>query len=85
MSLSKDVNNAVTNMVNSLNIGTFSQQGTQGALEGAASKDGLQGVLTPQINGASGMGSQTGGLYDGAQVCKLHPGLTVVSAQTYIF
>src|SRR5262245_40958057 len=53
---SKDSNTiaAVQNMKTSLGNGTYTQQGTQGALEGAAQRDGMTGVNTPQIEGAAG-------------------------------
>lgn len=69
-----DVNNAVNDMVKSLSDGTFSQQGSQGTLEGAASKDGLQGVLTPQINGNFGMQDQNAGDYDANSSYHTGPG-----------
>lgn len=58
---------ATNNMVNSLGNGTFSQQGSQGALEGAASQAGLQGpgILAPQIDGAAGATEQNAGLFNG--------------------
>ena len=60
----KDVQNAMNNLKASLSDGTYSQQGSQGALEGAAQRDGLQGVSNPQISGDSGMDNQNNGFYD---------------------
>lgn len=56
---------ALMNMQNSLSNGTFSQQGSQGALEGAAARDGMTGVLAPEISGSSGLSAQDHGNYDG--------------------
>ncbi|NRO99575.1 hypothetical protein GWC77_27330 [Paraburkholderia sp. NMBU_R16] len=56
---------ATQNMVASLNDGTFSQQGSQGALEGAAHQGDLQGAITPQIDGNAGMQWQDAGAFDG--------------------
>jgi hypothetical protein len=58
--------NAVKNMVNSLGDGTYSQQGTQGALEGAATKDQIANITNmPLISGTSGLTDQNGGFLDG--------------------
>jgi hypothetical protein len=59
-----DIVNAMNNMKASLSDGTYSQQGSQGALAGAAQKDGLGGIVQPQINGPGGMANQMAGLYD---------------------
>jgi hypothetical protein len=59
-----NVQNAMNNIKASLADGTYSQQGSQGALEGAAQQDGMQGVNSPQIDGSAGMGNQNAGWYD---------------------
>ncbi|MCA8023439.1 hypothetical protein [Burkholderia metallica] len=60
-----DLLNATQNIVNSLNDGTFSKQGSQGALEGAAWQDGLigQNILRPNIVDGGGA-EQRAGLFD---------------------
>ncbi|WP_036049703.1 hypothetical protein [Bradyrhizobium sp. Tv2a-2] len=62
----KNTNIAVDNMVRSLDDGTYSQQGTQGALEGAAIRDAMPGLTNmPVIAGTAYLYSQNNGYYDG--------------------
>ena len=73
-----DLANAVNSMVGSLSNGTFSQQGSQGALEGAAAKDGLTNVDTPQIDGNAVQAYQSAGDYDGGNVGSLNANLNIL-------
>jgi hypothetical protein len=59
-----NVQNAMNNIKASVADGTYSQQASQGALEGAAQRDGIQGVSNPQIDGNAGMANQDAGWYD---------------------
>jgi hypothetical protein len=57
--------NAVQNGLNSLSDGTWSRQGTEGAMEGGAAEDGMTGVFAPLIAGAAGSAQQQAGQFDG--------------------
>ncbi|MGI4801506.1 MAG: hypothetical protein ACRYG8_47265 [Janthinobacterium lividum] len=63
----QNVQTAMTNMIKSLQDGTFSQQGSQGALEGAAERDGMSGVVSESIAGQPGGAAQAAGAFDPAQ------------------
>jgi hypothetical protein len=56
---------AVNNAVKSLSDGTYSQQGTEGAMEGAAARDGMTGAFAPLVAGAAGSAQQQAGQFDG--------------------
>lgn len=74
----QDLKAAAANITNSLDNGTFSQQGSQGALEGAATKDKLTNVNTPQIDGNAGQAHQSAGSYNGAQVGSKDANLNIL-------
>jgi hypothetical protein len=62
---------AVKNMASSLSDGTYSQQGTQGALQGAAQRDQMSGITNmPVISGMSGLHDQNAGFFDSAKETK---------------
>lgn len=62
--LTPDVQNAMNNIASSLQDGTYSQQGSQGALEGAAEQDGMVGTESPSIAGQAGDAAQAAGEFD---------------------
>lgn len=58
------VQQAMSNISNSLGDGTYSQQGSEGGLQGAAAQDGMSGVNTVSIAGAPGGAAQAAGQFN---------------------
>lgn len=69
---------AADDMSKSIDDGTFSQQGSQGALQAMASKDGLSGVNVPQIGGNSGQAHQDSGDYSAGKNGSLGANLDIL-------
>lgn len=61
---------AMNNILGSLKDGTYSQQGSEGALQGAAQRDGLSGVNTVSIAGQAGGAQQAAGVFDAGSNAK---------------
>ncbi|MBB3175259.1 hypothetical protein FHR90_003113 [Endobacter medicaginis] len=61
---------AMNNILGSLQDGTYSQQGSEGALQGAAQRDGLGGVNTVSVAGKDGGAEQASGAFDAASNAK---------------
>ena len=59
-----NVDTALSNVLGSLNDGTYSQQGSQGAIMGAVSQDGMSGVNSVSIAGQAGGAAQAAGEFD---------------------
>ena len=72
--LDSGLDDAVSDISQSLQNGEYSQQVAQGELEFAAKDAGLKNVHAPQINGDSGMRSQREGLYSGNSSAEVGPG-----------
>ena len=72
--LNPDVDNAMANIASSLSDGTYSQQGSEAALEGAATADGLQNVISPEMLGQNGVADQDAGKFDPASTYNTQAG-----------